>query len=508
MSIKQSLSIFDAYLQKAGLDSKPHQREGLTWALQREFDTAPPNDVHGGIIADEMGLGKTILMMGLIVSNFVERTLIVLPLALLEQWENEIYRTMGHKALVWHGNVKKHLDHTELERAPIVITTYGQISDKTGSSVLHKINWNRVIFDEAHHLRNHYTNIHRGAVAIKATNRWLITGTPIQNRVQDFYALCAAMGMKEDFYTKQENLNIIGSTFLLKRTKQDVGIELPPLHIHEVVVPWSNEAECKLATDIHSMLRFSNVSTNQADNVIASLDQGMLATLVRARQTCVYPALIKSQIQNFVESGLLEDSSVFDKATSFSSKLDAVQRTVAERKYNNRSKIIFCHYRGEIDELTRRFTEEENMSVYTLDGRTSNKKRAEILTSKPDILILQIQTGCEGLNLQQFSEIYFVSPHWNPAIEDQAIARAHRIGQTSRVDIYRFVMEGFEQNEDGEDTKTLDLYSQHVQNVKRKAMKFVDGDIGEKENDEDELKNIDKKYKTKEGYLRDDFVTD
>ena len=69
-------------------------------------------------------------------------------------------------------------------------------------------------------------------------------------------------------------------------------------------------------------------------------------------------------------------------------------------------------------------------------------------------------------------------------------------------------MEGFEQNEDGEDTKTLDLYSQQVQNVKRKAMQFVDGDIGEKENDEDELKNIDKKYKTKEGYLRDDFVTD
>jgi len=163
---------------------------------------------------------------------------------------------------------------------------------------------------------------------------------------------------------------------------------------------------------------------------------------------------------------------------------------------------VFCHYRGEIDELSSRF-EKQGMTVVTLDGRTPNSEREKILRSSPDVLILQIQTGCEGLNLQQFSEIYFVSPHWNPAVEDQAIARAHRIGQNEKVDVFRFIMEGFD---DEEETCTLDAHSKAVQDTKRKAMRFVEGDVGEK--DDDELAHIDKRYKTKEGYLKDGFTVD
>jgi len=87
----------------------------------------------------------------------------------------------------------------------------------------------------------------------------------------------------------------------------------------------------------------------------------------------------------------------------------------------------------------------------------------------PEVMLLQIQTACEGLNLQHFQEIYFTSPHWNPAVEDQAIARAHRIGQNRPVDVFHFVMEGF-----GNDTRSLDQYSGLVQQVKRQlASKFV-----------------------------------
>ena len=107
--------------------------------------------------------------------------------------------------------------------------------------------------------------------------------------------------------------------------------------------------------------------------------------------------------------------------------------------------------------------------IATFDGRTSHGKRSEILTSKNDVLILQIQTGCEGLNLQEFfSEVYFVSPHWNPAVEDQAIARCHRIGQQVDVEVFKFEMDGFGLNCDTLlDSATLDKYVNCVQNVKR-----------------------------------------
>ena len=95
--------------------------------------------------------------------------------------------------------------------------------------------------------------------------------------------------------------------------------------------------------------------------------------------------------------------------------MDAVISTILERKDNNRAKLVFCHYRGEIDILKRELSR-SGLNVETFDGRVNTNNRSEILTKVSDVLILQIQTGCEGLNLQQFNEIYFVSPHWNPAV--------------------------------------------------------------------------------------------
>ena len=118
-------------------------------------------------------------------------------------------------------------------------------------------------------------------------------------------------------------------------------------------------------------------------------------------------------------------------------------RTILSRKDNGKRKIVFCHFRGEIDYIQSRLvTAFPCLVVRYLDGRTSESERRVILA--PDaainVLILQIQTCCEGLNLQQFSEVYFVSPDWNPAVEDQAIARCHRFGQTEPVSVFRFIM--------------------------------------------------------------------
>ena len=428
---------FQEFLTKAELDTKPHQLDGVEWCVNNETNGHMADDklVRGGLVADAMGLGKTIQMLGTIVCNFLPHTLIILPRALLEQWEAAIIKTANHEPLVFHGYNAKTCTEAVVAAAPIVITTYGMVA-KNITSPLHTIKWNRIIFDEAHHLRNSKTAIHKSALKLQGGIRWLVTGTPIQNRKSDFYSLCAQMGMPESYYNNSDNLIHLARSFLLRRTKEQAGIMLPKLHLATTEVRWETEDEKDLAEDIHSLLQFSHVdstSERRINNQIAALDMPMLAVLVRARQACIYPKLMKNNFEALTKAGLLDESSghlhAMMSPTASTSKLNAVINHIVERKDNKNAKLVFCHYRGEIDEIRQRLLRHE-LSVETFDGRTPQNEREHILTtSKCDVLILQIQTGCEGLNLQHFSEIYFVSPHWNPAVEDQAIARCHRIGQ-------------------------------------------------------------------------------
>ena len=224
----------------------------------------------------------------------------MLPLALLDQWESEIIRTTGHQPLVYHGSSRKDTSIEDLTKAPIVLTTYGLI--QTGKKEkekkeIHEVNWDRVIFDEAHHLRNMNTNKFRGAKKIQAKIRWLITGTPIQNRKTDFYALCEIMGYESAFYTDENNLMEIVRSSILKRKKEQAGVFLPEKKERCLSVKWANKSEQLLAEDIHSMLLFSQVNVpRNIDNVIAAMGNGTLPLLVRARQSCVYPKLMEKKI--------------------------------------------------------------------------------------------------------------------------------------------------------------------------------------------------------------------
>jgi len=163
---------------------------------------------------------------------------------------------------------------------------------------------------------------------------------------------------------------------------------------------------------------------------------------------------------------------------SSSSKLDAVLDTLLSRRENGNGKLIFCHFREEIDTIVSRLEKSGVTSLATFDGRTSLNKRANTLREKVEFLVLQIQTGCEGLNLQKdFSEVYFVSPNWNPAVEEQAIARCHRIGQVKPVHVFRFQMTTYQKLEPFVTEETvslsLDQYIQNVQSVKREIIEEI-----------------------------------
>jgi SNF2 family DNA or RNA helicase len=473
--IEERMDLFKKYLDRTNMDHKQYQYEGVRWILTNELRSDPVCKVRGGFIADEMGLGKTIMMIGTLLCNFVERTLIIVPPVLIDQWYVQIYKTAGHKSLIYHGDNKKTTTLEQLNKAKIVITTYGaitlnkkQIKNK-GLTMLHKVKWSRLVFDEAHHLRNAKTSLYISARLLSAKIRWLVSGTPVQNSKKDFYSLCSMLKIPASFYTESENLRQLARVFILKRTKAQVGIIMPSVVLDKSIVGWNNRNEMELSEEIHSALAFSRVSVDKSNKPIVEnmKGNGMLAMFLNARQSCIYPKLMVNRITSLIKKGFLSNYSSYKDAFNSSSKLDSVVKSILERKGNGCGKLIFCHFREEIDEIATRLRAGGMTQVATFDGRTTGSKRFDILNDKNEALILQIQTGCEGLNLQEnYSEIYFISPHWNPAVEDQAIARCHRIGQTKPVMVQRFEMCSFAPNEE-EETRTIDNYVVSVQDIKR-----------------------------------------
>ena len=476
--IEKRMEVFAKYLDITGMDHKPYQEEGVRWCLKNELRADPPANVRGGFIADEMGLGKTIIMIGTFVANPMLKTLIILPPVLIDQWVKQIFKTTGHQPLVFHGKNKKNITLRDIKKAVIVISTYGAISLTQNQykakkiCLLHQLKWNRIVFDEGHHLRNSDTSRLFGARLLRGNIRWLVSGTPVQNKIQDFYNLCQAINMPFAFYTDKNNLITIARNFILKRTKKQVGIILPDVHLNSKEVVWKSQEEKSLSEEIHAVLRMvSEKKMRDIGKIIGNQRGAILRAMLRARQSCILPKLMNKMFDEFVKDGDITTYESYKDGLSFSSKLDSVTDAILQNKGNGCGKLVFCHFREEIDEIRKRLELAGIQKVACFDGRVNQTFRQTMLEEGNEVLILQIQTGCEGLNLQEhYSEIYFVSPHWNPCVEDQAVARCHRIGQKKEVQVYRFNMGHFgeETNDEGEFKETtIEAHVTKVQHEKR-----------------------------------------
>ena len=536
--VKKGIERFDEYIQKSGLEPKSYQRDGVAFCLRREERGAGGAvAVRGGIIADEMGLGKTIMMMGLILANLAayRRTLIVVPVALIAQWVAQLKKTIidtGVKpdlsilvfhgatgkrsvvlseagdAMVWCHRPPKRGGGARARAIDIVITTYGCVAmeepaplnvpkatkatkaPKAPTLSLLTFRANRVIFDEAHHLRNKSSRIFKGAMRVVAAGSaagavaavrpsvWIVTGTPIQNKISDLKSLCYVLGFGVGDLMTEEKRRAIRDEYVLRRTKVSVGMvsagggvvsaggatgvedvvvcapRLQSLKHYKSQVPWSSENELDLSREIHQKAKNT---TDRAER---------LKLYTRMRQMCVWPALIGGAVEGGEGYGLSIDE--YKVAVSKQSKLDRVVATmVAEAgggggsgSGSGQKSIVFCHYRREMTQLRDMLLRSgggggggySDDSIAIIDGTVGARERTRIFAAAPTVLILQIRTCSEGLNLQEYSDVYFVSPHWNPCVEDQAIARCYRMGQTSQVRVFRFYMSDFVAERSGVET--------------------------------------------------------
>tara|TARA_A100001011_G_scaffold389086_2_gene469924 strand:+ start:2307 stop:4025 length:1719 start_codon:yes stop_codon:yes gene_type:complete len=523
--LRKANDSFMEWIKLAGLDTKQHQIDGINWCLNRELNTYDFHcnscnalDIRGGILADEMGLGKTILMLGCIYSNIYNgfaKTLIVVPPALLHQWYDCIVKFFkGVEPIVYHGYKAKSVDFRKLKLAPasataIVLTTYGMINtrrDKKYVSPLWNLQWDRVIFDEAHHMRNHKSNSFKGALKLKTRIKWFVTGTPIQNYKRDLENILQLLGLQKCINNHPAKCDEFLNAFILKRTKKEVGLKIPPITEQVIEVP-SNGAEKTLLSHLHSTANFSNINIDNIDEIIQMLDgKGILPIMTACRQACIYPRLLTNKWLEMSANGIINGNIDIPQVDTHS-KLTAVVDTIVKNKRKGKS-IIFCHYHGEMKQI-KAMLEYNQLNVCCFNGKTKKSLRKNLLRSNtgwadmfiypnskvhqflgkgellrdllrpyltPDVLILQIKSACEGLNLQDYNQVYFVSPHWNPAVEDQALARAYRIGQKKPVFVYKFIttLPDVRKRKAEFNTVSLDQYCTAVQTFKRRIMSKLD----------------------------------
>ena len=413
----------------------PYQHDGVRWLAKRELDTSYP----GGFLCDEMGLGKTVQLIATMLINPKPRTLIIVPKSIVGQWCQEIARFAPRLKTHAFDGVKRSLPDALPD---VVVAPYSVLPWRPGAApcALLAVQWDRVILDEGHEIRNKKSKGHMAAMQIKAPIRWVVTGTPVFNSMKDFIALCAFVGIHRDVV--QGYTDEIRAKYVLRRTKEDVAkvnsrLELPPCDFQNIELEMHSEERDLYHTvflDGQAFVRHVVQSENQAIHQMA-----MLECLLRVRQVMTWPQLYYDGMAIKAES---DPEPWLGRSKKIETLIDLIKTHPSEKS------LIFTQFMGEMDEIQTRLTA-EGVPTLRIDGSVTKEQRdiriANFKKATGSVaFIIQIKAGGVGLNLQEATRVYITSPAWNPATELQAIGRAHRTGQTQKVTVRRLIYAGEE----------------------------------------------------------------
>lgn len=408
---------------------REYQEEGYQW-MQRLSDWGA-----GACLADDMGLGKTVQAIAVLLAKAAKgASLVVAPASVLTNWENEIHRfapTLNVCNLNAINNNREQMITASAE-ADVVITTYGLLISEADK--LQKKNWNVIVLDEAHTIKNRETKMSKAAMQLTGAFRMILTGTPLQNHLSEIWNLFefinpGLLGSFQSFTERfimpielrqdkqqQRLLKRILSPFILRRTKNEVLSELPGKT--EILLPV--ELSKEEITLYETMRRKAEMSLQNKDlNAVKTL-----AEITRLRQAACHPAMVKSDYE-----GKCSKTALF-------------MELIWELRENNHRALVFSQFTSHL-KLIREELERNQIEYLYLDGSTPamqrNKLVKEFQTGSQPVFLISLKAGGLGLNLTAADYIIHLDPWWNPAIEDQASDRAYRIGQTRPVTVYRLI---------------------------------------------------------------------
>lgn len=419
---------------------RPYQAQGLAWLdLLRDSGL-------GGILADDMGLGKTVQILALLAREKAEGrqilpSLIVAPTSLMTNWCQEAARFAPDlKVLLLHGSARKQ-DFAAISAHDVVLTTYPLIA--RDHEVLLEQDWHVAVLDEAQTIKNPAAATTKWLRGVKAQHRFCLTGTPMENHLGELWSLMSFvnpgfLGEKAAFTrawrtpieklgdkVRAQALARRVKPFLLRRTKSEVVDELPPkIEIVETVVLDDRQR------DLYDSIRLSmseKVRQAIADRGLAKSHIIVLEALLKMRQVCCDPRLLK----------------LTEKTQRPSAKLERLMEMVVELQSEGRKIIVFSQFTSMLALIQAR-CDTAGLSYSLLTGDTKDRKSAieAFQKGKRDIFLISLKAGGVGLNLTAADTVILYDPWWNPAVEAQAVDRAHRIGQDKPVFVYRLVTSG------------------------------------------------------------------
>ena len=416
----------------------PYQPAGVKWMLERELsDNAP-----GGILADEMGLGKTIMTIATMIGNPQKNTLLIVPKAVLLQWQRAFKQFAGVEALiVTAADVHRNrVSPMYLATCPVVLTTYSCFNSHTKKerpNPFLSMHFARIVLDEAQYIKNMKSKAHTVICKIDADIKWCLTGTPVAKNEDDFKALMWFLGVCSAMFLF--DMAKLAKQYVLRRTKEDIckqveRLRLPPIDIELLKSDFRYPEERAM---YHELLEFGQ-QLWAAYRLGGAGQMELLEQLLRMRQCVTNPQLVLNGFHK--QQGKEGPPPLWSTGCT---KLDMLREQLMAQPKHEKT-LIFCHWTHEMDAVQMVICDLGMRSV-RLDGSMSSIQRDAAIakfTNNPavNLFVIQIDSGGVGLNLHMATRVYINSLHWNATAELQAIGRAHRTGQTQKVHVKRLAI--------------------------------------------------------------------